>query len=78
MDLVVQYVSTLKIPTNGISAMVWELSKMIIRIWKFIVADCVCDIEDMQEKICCKRIVDGVILDLIQLCFNRILDPGEN
>ena len=57
--------------------MVRELSEMIIRIWGFVVADCVREIGDMQEKIC-NRIAGGAILDLIQWCSNRILDLGEN
>ena len=64
MDLVVQYISAWKIQTSGIRAMIWELSEMIIWIWGFVVADCIRDIEDMQEKIC-NRIAGGAILDLI-------------
>ena len=56
--------------------MVRELSKMIIRIWRFVVADCVREIEDMQKKIC-NMIASGVILDLIQ-CSKEILDLSEN
>ena len=44
--------------------MVRELSEMIIWIWGFVVADCVREIGDMQEKIC-NRIAGGAILDLI-------------
>ena len=51
MDLVVQYFSAWKIPTSGIRAMVRELSEMIIWIWGFVVADCVCEIGDIQEKV---------------------------
>ena len=57
--------------------MVRELSEMIIWIWGFIVADCVREIGDMQDKIY-NRIAGGVILDLIQWCSNRSLDLGEN
>ena len=39
-------------------------AEMIIQIWGFVVADCIRDIEDMQEKIC-NRIAGGAILDLI-------------
>ena len=58
--------------------MVQELSEMIVRIWGFIIADCVREIEKSQEKISCNSIVGGVILNLIQWCSNRILDLGEN
>ena len=44
--------------------MVRELSKMLIRIWEFVVADYVREIGDMQEKIC-NMITGGAILDLI-------------
>ena len=57
--------------------MVRELSEMIIWIWEFVVADCVREVRDMQEKIC-NRITGGAILDLIQWCSNRILGLGEN
>ena len=57
--------------------MVRELSEIIIWIWGFVVADCVREIGDMQEKIC-NRIAGGVILDLIQWCSNRSLGLGEN
>ena len=54
--------------------MVRELSEMIIRIWRFVVTDCVHEIGDMQEKIC-NRIA---ILDLIQWYSNKILGLVEN
>ena len=65
MDLVVQYFSGWKIPTSGIRAKIRELSEMIIRIWEFVIADCVREIGDMQKKVCCNRIAGGVIFDLI-------------
>ena len=57
--------------------MVQELSDMIVRIWGFVVANCVREIRDMQEKIC-NRIAGGTILDLIQWCSDRIMGLGEN
>ena len=57
-----------KISTSGIRAMVQELLEMIIRIWGFVVADCVREIGDMQEKVCYNSIAGGVILDLIRWC----------
>ena len=77
MDLIVQYFSTWKISTSGIKVIVRELSEMIIRIWGFVIADCVREIEDMQKKIC-NRIAGGANLDLIQWCSNRILGLCEN
>ena len=67
-----------KISTNGIRAMARELLKMIIWIWRFIVVDCVCEIGDMQEKVCYNRIAGEVILNLIQWYSKEILELDEN
>ena len=58
--------------------MVQELSEMIIRIWEFVVVDYVREIDDIQEKDCCNRIIGEVILNVIQLCSKEILDLDEN
>ena len=52
--------------------------EMIVQIWGFVVANCIREIRDIQEKVCCNRIAGGVILNLIQWCSNRILDLDEN
>ena len=51
--------------------------EMIIRIWRFVVTDCVREIGDIQEKIC-NKIASGVILDLIQWYSKEIMDLDEN
>ena len=66
MDLIVQYVSVLKIPTSDIKTIVRELSwyKNDSSIWGFVTANCVNEIRDMQEKICCMQVeLDLTILD---------------
>ena len=49
---------------------------MIVQIWEFVTTDCIREIENMLENIC-NNIIGGVILNLIQWCFNGILDLDE-